>query len=75
MESAKTTIKAAQAIQDISKIINMERQDISPAAYSFYFKILSPQLLQYFCREKLFHNEKTVGQFQKFKVENVQHYI
>ena len=47
---------------DISEIINMERQDISPAvshALKFSAHIC-------FCRKKLFRVEKSVGQGQKF---------
>ena len=48
---------------EFSEIINMERQNISPTVY---------HLLQHytvhicFCRKKLFHVEKTVGEGQKF---------
>ena len=55
-------IKKRMQNNDISEIINMERQNISPAVYHM-LKILS---LICFCRKKLFHVEKTVGQGQKF---------
>ena len=56
-------IKKNMQNNDISEIINMERQDLSPTVY---------HLLQHytvhicFCRKKLFHVEKTVGEGQKF---------
>ena len=38
-------IKKRMQNNDISEIINMERQDISPTVYITCFKILSPHLL------------------------------
>ena len=63
MESAKYAIKEALQNNDISEIINIERQDISPAVYH-----ILPKFSAHICRsrKKLFHVEKTVGQRQKF---------
>ena len=47
---------------NISEIINMERQGISPAVYHM-LQNLQPTSVSV---EKLFHVEKTVGQEQKF---------
>ena len=54
-------IKKRMQNNDISEIINMERQDISPAVYASKF---SADIC--FCRKKLFQVEKTIGQGQKF---------
>ena len=48
---------------DIFEIINMEGQDISPAVHHM---LQSSQPTLAFCRKKLFHIEKTVGQGPKF---------
>ena len=56
-------IKKRMHNNDISEIINMERRDISPAVYHM-LQIFSGHIC--FCRKKLFHVEKTVGQGQKF---------
>ena len=56
-------IKKRMQNNDISEIINMERQDISPAVYHM-LKKFSAHIC--FCQKKLFDVEKTVGQGQKF---------
>ena len=57
-------IKKRMQNNDISEIINMERQDISPAVYHMHQNSQPTSIC--FCRKKLIHIEKTVGQGQKF---------
>ena len=94
MESAKYTIKAVQAIQEldfgedtcninqhikkrmqnneISEIINVERQDISPAVYQMHqnSQPTSASVERSFSRLK-----KLWAKDRNFKVENVRHYM
>ena len=58
-------IKKRKQNNDISEITNMERQDISPVTGCVsHASKFSTHIC--FCRKKLFHVEKTIGQGQKF---------
>ena len=54
---------------DIAKIMNMERSDISPAVYSLFPHF---QPTAGFVERRFSLAAKTVGQKQKLKVENVK---
>ena len=47
---------------DISKLMNMKRPDISPAVFNL---LQHSQLQHWFCKKKFFHAAKTVSQQQK----------
>ena len=56
-------IKKRMQNNDISEIITIKMQDISPAVY-YLLEKFSAHIC--FCRKKFFHVEKTIGQGQKF---------
>ena len=57
---------------DISEIINMERQDISPAVYHM-LQIF--QLTSTFVKRTFSLLKKLLTKDKNFKVENVRHYM
>ena len=65
-------IKKRMQNNDISEIINMERQDISPAVYRMLRNSLptSASVERSFCMLK-----KLLAKDRNFKVENVRHYM
>ena len=57
---------------DISEIINMERQDISPAVYHM---LQNSQPTSVSVEENFYMLKKLLAKDIDFKVENVQHYM
>ena len=66
-------IKKRMQNNDISEILNMERQDISSTVNQSHASKFSVRI--YFCKKKLCQVEKNVLKERKFKVMNVQHYL
>ena len=66
-------IKKRMQSNDISEIISMAKQDISPAVYHMHQNSQPTSIC--FCRKKFFHVEKLLAKDRNFKVENVQHYM
>ena len=65
-------IKKRRQNNDISKVINMERQDISPAAYHI---LQNSQATSASVERSFSILKKLLAKYRNFKVENVRHYI
>ena len=65
-------IKKGMQNNDISEIINMERQDISPAVYHM---LQNCQTSSASAERSFFMLKKLLAKDRNFKVENVRHYM
>ena len=65
-------IKKRMQNNDISEIINMERQDISPAVYNM---LQNSQPKSASVARSFFMLKKWLAKDKNFKVENVRHYM
>ena len=65
-------IKKRMQNNDISDIINMERQDISPAVYHM---LQNSQPTSAFVERSFSMLKKLLAKNRNFKIENVQHYM
>ena len=65
-------IKKRMQNNDISEIINMERQDISPAVYHM---LENSQPTSAFVERSFSMLKKLLAKDRNFKVENVRHYM
>ena len=68
----KQYIKKRMQNNDISEVINMERQDISPAMYHM---LQNSQSTSASVERNFFMLKKLLAQDRNFKVENERHYM